>query len=160
MLPVIRLRLRMQNFFFQAEDGIRDGHVTGVQTCALPILPGSVKVWELATGKELHSFDGFAVFFAVAFSPDGKRLAAGGADKKEKRMTGSGGFAVWDLATGVRERVIACPRVFSLAFTPAGDELVAAGAGGVSVWNLAQCTERTRFSAHPNHAGSSSGAHR
>src|SRR6266702_4569179 len=26
-------------FFFQAEDGIRDGHVTGVQTCALPISP-------------------------------------------------------------------------------------------------------------------------
>src|SRR6266702_5480131 len=24
-------------FFFQADDGIRDGHVTGVQTCALPI---------------------------------------------------------------------------------------------------------------------------
>src|SRR5690625_7826946 len=29
-------------FFFQAEDGIRDGHVTGVQTCALPI-SGCVK---------------------------------------------------------------------------------------------------------------------
>src|SRR5215208_3487553 len=26
-------------FFFQAEDGIRAGHVTGVQTCALPISP-------------------------------------------------------------------------------------------------------------------------
>src|SRR2546423_3356310 len=26
-------------FFFQAEDGIRDKLVTGVQTCALPILP-------------------------------------------------------------------------------------------------------------------------
>src|SRR5690606_34724846 len=26
-------------FFFQAEDGIRDFHVTGVQTCALPIYP-------------------------------------------------------------------------------------------------------------------------
>src|SRR5690606_21195233 len=25
------------HFFFQAEDGIRDFHVTGVQTCALPI---------------------------------------------------------------------------------------------------------------------------
>src|SRR5690606_39285785 len=24
-------------FFFQAEDGIRDFHVTGVQTCALPL---------------------------------------------------------------------------------------------------------------------------
>src|SRR5690625_7622899 len=27
-------------FLFQAEDGIRFGHVTGVQTCALPICPG------------------------------------------------------------------------------------------------------------------------
>src|SRR5256885_12274596 len=26
-------------FFFQAEDGIRDYRVTGVQTCALPISP-------------------------------------------------------------------------------------------------------------------------
>src|SRR5690606_39883362 len=26
-----------QHFYFQAEDGIRDFHVTGVQTCALPI---------------------------------------------------------------------------------------------------------------------------
>src|SRR5882762_7143255 len=26
-------------FFFQAEDGIRDSSVTGVQTCALPIYP-------------------------------------------------------------------------------------------------------------------------
>src|SRR5216683_7161696 len=28
------------NFFFQAEDGIRDLIVTGVQTCALPITEG------------------------------------------------------------------------------------------------------------------------
>src|SRR5689334_24205619 len=28
-------------FFFHAEDGIRDGTVTGVQTCALPILGAS-----------------------------------------------------------------------------------------------------------------------
>src|SRR5687767_15313157 len=28
-------------FFFQAEDGIRDKLVTGVQTCALPIYPAS-----------------------------------------------------------------------------------------------------------------------
>src|SRR5690348_17477674 len=30
-------RVRIFIFFFQAEDGIRDGRVTGVQTCALPI---------------------------------------------------------------------------------------------------------------------------
>src|SRR5437764_11896910 len=30
-------------FFFQAEDGIRDTSVTGVQTCALPISPRSLR---------------------------------------------------------------------------------------------------------------------
>src|SRR5204862_1181146 len=30
---------RAVSFFFQAEDGIRDLYVTGVQTCALPIWP-------------------------------------------------------------------------------------------------------------------------
>src|SRR5438309_9180070 len=34
---VTRLECTRCVFFFQAEDGIRDGTVTGVQTCALPI---------------------------------------------------------------------------------------------------------------------------
>src|SRR5438876_4940579 len=34
----LRLNDASFSFFFQAEDGIRDGRVTGVQTCALPIL--------------------------------------------------------------------------------------------------------------------------
>src|SRR5439155_6401088 len=39
-------------FFFQAEDGIRDGHVTGVQTCALPIsIPLVVKANEARPTK-------------------------------------------------------------------------------------------------------------
>src|SRR5258708_21547157 len=33
--------LQLFFFFFQAEDGIRDDLVTGVQTCALPISPQS-----------------------------------------------------------------------------------------------------------------------
>src|SRR5579863_623033 len=32
-------------FFFQAEDGIRDGRVTGVQTCALPIFEVSATIF-------------------------------------------------------------------------------------------------------------------
>src|SRR5258708_14385935 len=41
MLPRGRqlCRRRLVFFFFQAEDGIRDDLVTGVQTCALPISP-------------------------------------------------------------------------------------------------------------------------
>src|SRR5579883_2692205 len=41
-------------FFFQAEDGIRDFHVTGVQTCALPILPASVD--PCGERGEFHTF--------------------------------------------------------------------------------------------------------
>src|SRR6267154_4582679 len=39
----------MYVFFFQAEDGIRDGRVTGVQTCALPILPGAAEAADFMT---------------------------------------------------------------------------------------------------------------
>src|SRR6266496_3647811 len=37
-------------FFFQAEDGIRDLYVTGVQTCALPILRLGVRQYGRADG--------------------------------------------------------------------------------------------------------------
>src|SRR5690606_41062492 len=43
-------------FFFQAEDGIRDFHVTGVQTCALPIskLVDQIKVF--SNGQDALEF--------------------------------------------------------------------------------------------------------
>src|SRR5207249_7414346 len=50
-------------FFFQAEDGIRDRNVTGVQTCALPICP---------LLPSLHSGEGWA-------GGPPRRGAAGGA---------------------------------------------------------------------------------
>src|SRR5690606_39708634 len=44
-------------FFFQAADGIRDFHVTGVQTCALPIFPRLEKYeQQLATLGERNSY--------------------------------------------------------------------------------------------------------
>src|SRR3712207_8567077 len=49
MLAALRLWLVcLEFFFFQAEDGIRDIGVTGVQTCALPISLGEA----LAEGLE------------------------------------------------------------------------------------------------------------
>src|SRR2546430_10034716 len=44
--PVVIIRglLRLYFFFFQAEDGIRDLTVTGVQTCALPIYAGQRQI--------------------------------------------------------------------------------------------------------------------
>src|SRR5439155_26147824 len=40
-------------FFFQAEAGIRDGHVTGVQTCALPIFEPCV--WRIPRGQRIST---------------------------------------------------------------------------------------------------------
>src|SRR5690625_5534117 len=57
-------------FFFQAEDGIRDGHVTGVQTCALPIFIAGIVIMRILHNsidkyrRELALFDtmGIALF--------------------------------------------------------------------------------------------------
>src|SRR3989441_12576622 len=42
-------------FFFQAEDGIRDKLVTGVQTCALPI-SHFARMFRKSTGEAPHPF--------------------------------------------------------------------------------------------------------
>src|SRR5258708_29682647 len=43
-------------FFFQAEDGIRDDLVTGVQTCALPISTGAGWIYEYALVDHTHKY--------------------------------------------------------------------------------------------------------
>src|SRR5690625_1262126 len=69
--------LHVEFFFFQAEDGIRDGHVTGVQTCALPILP-TWRSWLPAGGSGLWIDTGTdAVALAQRALPLGIRLTAG-----------------------------------------------------------------------------------
>src|SRR6266702_3729438 len=60
------------NFFFQAEDSIRHGHVTGVQTCALPISTGSTSLSGWLSG-----------------SPPGGTIATGGRrSRSEERRVG------------------------------------------------------------------------
>src|SRR2546426_9247380 len=67
-------------FFFQAEDGIRDYKVTGVQTCALPILIEEYR-----------------------FSGDGSKLLLFTHSARVWRQNTKGTFYVWDLA-GKRDR--------------------------------------------------------
>src|SRR2546427_7861905 len=56
-------------FFFQAEDGIRDLTVTGVQTCALPI---SI----VRDGERLAEFGEMVSAGAVAVSDDGRPVVS------------------------------------------------------------------------------------
>src|SRR5699024_11286563 len=42
---------RLMCVLYQAEDGIRERNVTGVQTCALPILRDVRNIWRQANGR-------------------------------------------------------------------------------------------------------------
>src|SRR5690606_39760000 len=92
----------INDFFFQAEDGIRDFHVTGVQTCALPISGGSgvAEGKHAGTGLDEKAV-GMAVVAAFEFDdlgPAGK--APGQADG------GHGGFCAREIGrASCRERV-------------------------------------------------------
>src|SRR5262249_58132629 len=68
-------------FFFQAEDGIRDWSVTGVQTCALPILEDTVQRYPL---------DGVlqTLFPEEEFPTVGNFIAAIGSERSEERRVG------------------------------------------------------------------------
>src|SRR2546429_6250073 len=83
-------------FFFQAEDGIRDVAVTGVQTCALPIYPARRTVfWFL---KGLHTMPArgwkFLLFvwngWLIPFVPTCTRETVAGS-KTVKRLAASVG---------------------------------------------------------------------
>src|SRR5689334_24845725 len=73
-------------FFFQAEDGIRDGTVTGVQTCALPIY---VPVGELAAAFEpLQRPFGAQCDQEPSVSQPRHRAGTGYAARSEERRVG------------------------------------------------------------------------
>jgi eukaryotic-like serine/threonine-protein kinase len=87
---------------------------------------GKVRLWDPATGKELHTFGGFAAHVAgLAFSPDGKLLAATGRD---------GTVKVWEARAG-KELFSARAKgeVPCLAFSPDGRHLAWASGETVTV---------------------------
>src|SRR5215472_3190204 len=80
----------------------------------------SVKLWDVASGRELRTLRGHAsLVLAVAFSPDGAMLASGGSE---------GTVPLWNVANGQRIRTLTGPTelVSSLEFSRDGRWLVAA----------------------------------
>ena len=103
-----------------------------------------VKLWDTSTGRELRTLAAGSVagaqgelsgVSAVAFSRDGRLIAAGGRDNA---------VTVWEVATGRELRQLTTPPdaiyaaagVFFLVFGPEGGSLVSFG-DAVRVWNLA-----------------------
>lgn len=83
---------------------------------------GSIKLWDITTGKVLHTLQGhYYDVISLAFSPDGKILASGGWGKK---------INLWDTSSGELLRTWSIdPHIaMDLAFSPDGSSL-AVGSG-------------------------------
>jgi WD40 repeat protein len=101
----------------------------------------SIHLWDVSTGKETGCLQGHtAAPFALAVSPDGKRLASGGQDAT---------IRVWDLAAGKEmHRFQAETTVGSVAFSPDGKTVAAGGSRCVRVWDVASGEERASLAGH------------
>jgi WD40 repeat protein len=118
----------------------------------------TVKVWSAATNELLliifpsdytlvanakppQSGDGLdAATRAVAFSPDGKRLAGAGSGKtlKDKELQFHGEVKVWDVTTGKAVLTLKHSKEesHSVVFSPDGKKLAVGATGQVIVWDL------------------------
>src|SRR5262249_31528956 len=97
-----------------------------------------VLLWDLTTGEQLFKLrQPTSGLSAIAFSPDGKTLAAGG---------GEGDTALWEVTTGkLRQRLGKGEMVRGLAFSPDGKVLAAADAPRVRLWDLTTGKELPHF---------------
>jgi WD40 repeat protein len=93
-----------------------------------PEKEGQIKIWNVASGAELHTWKDVAMS-AAAFRPDGRVLAVGHA---------GGPISLWDLDRGRKERTLSghSAGVQSLKFTPDGKTLIScAHDGTIRLWN-------------------------
>ncbi len=117
-----------------------------------------VAVWDLSAGGEPRKFlprPGTVRTWALAFSPDGGRLAAVGGEPYKEKGTGQAFVALWDLRDGGEKFIATVPgaALMSVAFSPDGRLLATGGKdGAVRLWETATARERHCFTGHQDTA--------
>jgi WD40 repeat protein len=108
----------------------------------------TVRIWDLVTGKEFRTLQGLRqIATCVAWSADGRRLAAGSGNHREDRP---GEIKVWDAETGVELLELSGHRlaVADVAFSPDCRRLASASFDGtVRLWDLVS-REQTAMRGH------------
>lgn len=113
---------------------IASGVIARLQGGVRPVY--GVVLWDPRTGKQVRVLEKpptppSDIAWALAFSPDGKRLASGNA---------AGNVTLWNLDTGAVEHTLRVSRdrvVEQLAFSPNGKVLAAGtNSGEVQLWNV------------------------
>src|SRR5256885_5775526 len=120
MLVIYLYNLYCFFFFFQAEDGIRDYKVTGVQTCALPIYGTEAHRPRLDAGSGGGNDPrkrGDPEFPRLAIAHDQQRR---GAVRDAARVSRGHGSTLTEHGTELRERLEGC--VPSRRLVPTDDE--------------------------------------
>jgi parallel beta-helix repeat protein len=138
-----------------------EGHTGWINACALspsgdrlvsaaPAPEETIRVWDLATGKEVRSIPQAGAVSRVAFSPDGRRLLSAQGWNAQLRL--------WDANTGkelVRCAGHAGTGARGLTFTPDGRLAFSGGDdGAVRVWDLATGAEQTHLEGHTSFVSS------
>src|SRR5262249_46361744 len=94
----------------------------------------TVRVWQVATGKEVRRFKLAGLLYSLALYPDGKTIAAGG-DPEVRGELVNADVHIWETATGKEVRRLPHPGPANVTFSPDGKTL-AAGPGGVVLWEV------------------------
>src|SRR5262249_19105677 len=96
----------------------------------------SLTLWDLSTGQRLFSIPDEGYMRALAFSPDGKKLATGSGYRTVK---------LWDVETGRQlGQEVHLDLVWTVAFSPDGITLASGTLGGaIKLWDMTPAEEAT-----------------
>jgi WD40 repeat protein len=108
-------------------------------------IDNTIKIWEVATGKELRTLTGhFSGVYSVVYSPDGRYLASASADNTIK---------IWEVATGKELRTLTghSDSVWSVAYSPDGRYLASGNYDNtIKIWEVATGKELRTLTGHSN----------